>query len=257
MKPTILALCILHCAFCILPASGRTPEQIAGDLFVFTNRILRLEHPKDRNRAFHARLQRGAMTPDELSSALVLAAESLAGSTNWIDANSRRFAVNALGEFGTTNALPFLERGMRGDGPADPTDAMWATVNLSRREPIALERLSAVLRDGRQGDAGFRRDVYSRISVSLEYGKPDETRRKTLCGFLLGATSFETSAAGRLDELLCRVEPAFRESPERLRMASRLAEAELANGVTNGTFRALESSLRAKLGNGAVGGSSE
>ena len=34
MKPSILALCILHCALCILPAHAeRMPEQIAGDLF--------------------------------------------------------------------------------------------------------------------------------------------------------------------------------------------------------------------------------
>lgn len=186
------------------------------------------------------------MTPDELSSALVLAAEALADATDPLDASSQRFAVSALGEFGTTNALPFLERGMRGDGPADRIDAMWATVNLSRREPAALKRLSAVLRDGRPGDVGFRRDVYSRISVSLEYSETDETRRQALCGFLLGATTFETSAAGQLDELLCRVEPEFKDSPERLRMAERLAEAELASGVTNGTFRALETALRAK-----------
>ncbi len=246
MKKTVLALRILHCALCIPFASARTPEQAASDLFTVTNRILRLEHGEDRDDVFRYFLASGKMTPDELSSTLVLASETLAGAKNPLDANSRRFAVSALGGFGTTNALPFLERTMREGDAFWSVAAMWAAVNLSHREPAALECISGVLRDGRPGDAGFRRDVYSRVAVSLDYEKPDKTRRNALCGFLRGATAFETDAAGQLDELLCRVEPEFRDSPERLRMAVRLAEDERARGVTNGMFRALASSLRAK-----------
>ena len=197
------------------------------------------------------------MTPDELSSTLVLAAESLAGATNWIDADSRRFAVGALGEFGTTNALPFLERGMRGDGPADPIDAMWSLVDISERIPEALETIASALRAERREDARLHFDLYARIGDEFEYGKPDETRRKALCGFLLERTDGETVQAGQLDELLCRVEPAFRESPERFRMAARLAETELANGTTNGAFRALEASLSAQRGRSTDEGESE
>ena len=258
MGKSILALCVACCVLCVLPARAeRTPERVAGDLAALTNRILRLEHSEDRDDIFRSFLASGKMTPDELSSALVLAAESLADATDPIDASSRRFAVSELGLFGTTNALPFLERTMREGDAFWSVAAMWAAVNLSHREPAALGCISGVLRDGRPGDSGFRRDVYSRVAVSLDYEKPDETRRTELCGFLLGATAFETIAAGQLDELLCRVEPEFKDSPERLRMAARLAEAELANGTTNGAFRALEASLRAKRGDKTTGGEPE
>jgi hypothetical protein len=247
VRKSTLALCIAYCALCILPARAeRTPEQFADYMDALTNRILRMEHPWDRDDSFRAVLDSGRMTPDELSSALVLAAESLAGATDPIDASSRRFAVSALGSFGTTNALPFLERGMRGNGPADPIEAMWSLVDLSARAPEAFGTIASALRAERREDARLHLDLYARIGDEFQYGKPDETRWKHLCGFLVERTESETVQAERLDELLCRVDPAFRESPERLRMAARLAEGERACGVTNGTFGALETSLRAK-----------
>ena len=248
MKKAILSFCILHFAFCISTALARSPEQIAQDLLILTNEtgILRLEHPWDRQDAFRAMLG-GGMKPDELSALLVSAAEALSKSKGVLDADARRFAVSALGEFGTTNALPFLERTMGGGDRFWSIAAMWAAVNLSDREPLALQRISSVLSDGRAGDASFHREVYSRIAVSFDYGRPSAASRKALCDFLVGLTAFETVAANDLDDLLCKVVPEFRESQERLRMAARLARAERDKGVENGRFQVLEASLRVKL----------
>ena len=252
MKLSILSLCIVCSTSCILPAAARTPEQTASDLFALTNDtgVLRLEHSWDREDAFRAMLGDG-MTPDELSSALVLAAESLADAKNPLDASSRRFAVSALGEFGTANALPFLEREMRDDGASDPIEVMWALVDLSERVPEAFGTISSALRIERRNDARLCLDLYARIDDEFAGDGPSGSRRKALVAFLLERTESETVQAGRLDELLCRVEPSFRESPERLRMAACLAEAELENGMTNGAFRALEASLREKCVDGA------
>lgn len=207
---------------------------------------LRYEHPWDADASFRALLEQGRTTPDDLSAVLVEIAETYSTAENRLDYNVGRFARDHLGEYGTPNAIPFLEKTMREDGGSGGTFAAWQLVKMGARHPEALDLVGSILKDKSWPDSGnARMRIYLWVGMMFEGGAPQQDYADRLRAFLLDAAGVETHETEQLDQALCLAIPSYATSRERLRFAERIAAIEKAEGRTDGHFTSLESELRA------------
>lgn len=208
--------------------------------------VLRYEHPFEAAEAFRDLLSQGQTTPDDLSAVLVETAEAYSTAEDRLDYNVGRFARDYLGEYGTPNAIPFLETTMREDGGSGGTFAAWQLVKMGARHPEALERVGTILKDKTWADSGnARMRIYLWVGMMFEDGAPQQDYADRLRAFLLDAARVETHETEHLDHALCLAIPAYATSRERLHFAGRIAAIEKSEGRTDGPFTALESELRA------------
>ncbi|MBQ7189836.1 MAG: hypothetical protein IJR99_10515 [Kiritimatiellae bacterium] len=240
-KKLALFCCLAACA-----AFARTPEEMKEDVNVITNRILAYVHGNMKTNAMRNFAKLHKLTKEELTQEILLSIDAMKGNPQLV--SRRRFGIDILGEFGTTNAVPFLENLLH-DGNEAPSAPVGALIKCSGYSADGFNRIAGIMKEERKDDFWFKLSVYSQLSSKFEFGSPSPEIQKNMFDFLMEATTFETTAgAGHLDGLLCREYPAFRESLPRLRMAQRLAEKEKAGGVKDGTYTALARQLSGSPG---------
>ena len=204
MGKSILALCVACCVLCVLPARAeRTPEQVAGDLAALTNRILRLEHGDDMLYALPRWAEREGLSKDELSRALVLAAEAFRGATNREDRFARECAVDALGFCGTTNAVPYLESLVREESGAVFDGAMNALVILTKADAREIGAIHRIVTQDRGGDPGPLYGFYREMAHVLKWRDLDPGRASAIRTVLLETAGKTTDWSDVADEILC------------------------------------------------------
>lgn len=215
-------------------------------LHILTNKggILRMRHPQPRHDAMKSLVARGDASLDELSGSLVLAAHTLEFSSDDHDLNAQRFAITALGSFGTENALPYLEETVKGKDLGRAKNAMSSLVKLSERLPAALQILSTAMNTERAEDDDFRQATYFRIENEFDFANLSDERSEQLIAFLLSATETETHQAAQLDTLLCKVKGDYAESQERLCFVRRIAAVERQESKGDGYFSSVEHKLK-------------
>lgn len=215
-------------------------------LNVLTNSrgILRMRHPQPRHDVMRSLVAGGDVSPDELSEALVFAAKTLGSSSDSYDLNAQRFAISALGSFGTENALPYLEETVMGKDIGRAQNAMSSLVKLSARFPSALQILSTAMNTERVEDRDFKQATYFRIENEFDFANPTHEHLEQLVAFLLSATESEICQAAQLDSLLCKVKADYSASQERIRFVNRLASVEREEGKSDGYFSAIERELQ-------------
>ena len=227
MKPSILALCILHCEFCILPAHAeRTPEQIASDLFVLTNRIFRLEHGDDALEALPVWAEREGLSPDELSGELVLAVQALRGSTNRADRTVREWAVGALGFHGTANAVPHLESLVRSESGTVFDCAMNALVVLTKADAREIGEIHRIVTRDRGGDPGPLYGFYREMAHVLKWRDLDPGRASAIRTILLDTAETASDWSDVADEILCAHVSGYENSDVRIANLRRALSAD-------------------------------
>jgi hypothetical protein len=238
------------CALLFFPPTPLFAKMSKAQLLdTLTNRedgVLCFYHAEDKEAALRALLDNGDVTSEELSAALVEIAQTHSRATDFPEIGFRMFSIDSLGHFGTASALPFLETTLREDRGRDGTSAMFQMLNLSKKHPEALHRLSLIMRDANWAcQFGNRSLMYTKIKNEFDHGSPSPEWTEHVCTFLLDATDYELDQAKRLDDLLCQIMPTFSDSPERLRFASRIAKLERSAGQDDSPFAIIETTLRA------------
>lgn len=203
MRRTILALCIVHCALCLSAASARTPGQAERDLFMITNRILRLEHGDDMLDALPRWAEQEGLSADALSLTLVRAAESLHGSTNRGDRFAYECAISSLGFCGTSNAIPYLESAVRRESGSTFDSAMNALLVLTKADAKEVAEIRRIVMQDREGDPGPLYGFYLEMSHVLKWRNLDRDKASAIRTILLDAAAESTDWADVADGILC------------------------------------------------------
>ena len=230
MKSSILSLCIVHSALCILPAAARTPEQTANDLFALTNRILRLEHGDDMLEALPRWAEREGLSADDLSRTLVLAADALRGATNREDLFSRKCAISALGFCGTTNAVPYLESLVKKETGPDFDIAMNALIILTKADGREIEEIRRIVTQDRRGDSAPLYGFYREMAHVLKWRTLDPKRASVIREILLDIAAESTDWPEVADEILCAHVSGYAASSQRQSNLERALASIRANG---------------------------
>lgn len=226
-----------------------TQGELDDDVLSLTNSVggvFMLAHDEDVDEALKGMLNRPGRTPHDLSQALVLAAQGFKIGTGPFDGKMRLGIISCLGDFGTTNAIPFLEDVMRNGDMDSARTAVWSFLGCIRRGITDFEGLTTVLKSDRKDDFDLHKAAYDACLIDVEYGEMSPETKAAYRDFLVKASSFDVVGANILDAVSCRAFPDFADSPERLAMARRLAAEERIAGVANGRFASLAAELEAK-----------
>ena len=201
---------------------GLTSDEFCDDVFYLTNYVLTVEEGVDDfAKGFQSARRR---TNDEMAEELIFIFHVLDGNADM--AGSRRFTVELLSDFPTTNSIPFLIQVFQEE---DNLLGGAALSSYLRLQGFSQGSLAAV------GDffdknprSGHRISAFSQISHELEYEKHSAETRDRMLNFILQRTERGDIYGTWLDDILCRHLDGYATSDERRQNLNKLLDNPLA-----------------------------
>ncbi len=177
------------------------------------------------------------LSDDEFSARLVQLASI---TTNGEDATLRMFTIAALGDFGTTNALKFLEReALQG---RDATGGITGYGKVSGFDDSFFYLAEKILADTSRNNR-YRRvavyDVYkSLLSLDKPYWRPiSKQARVAAKDSLLRAAVNEDAYSAYVDDILMHGIDNYANNPQRLQIAQRIVQMHDVSDYTRNYFK--------------------
>ena len=205
-----LPLLVLVTAFSVSrTAFGLTSDEFCDDVSHLTNYVLSVEEDVgDFAKCFQSDRKR---TNDEMAEELIFIYLALDGNPDM--AGERQFAIELLGDFPTTNSIPFLIQVFQEE---EDLFGGAALASYLRVHDYSRESLAFI------GDffdthprTRHRRTAFSYISHELNYGRPSMEKRERMLDFILQRACKENYYADWLDRILCKHLPGYEKSDRR------------------------------------------
>ena len=179
------------------------------------------------------------LSNDEFSARLVKLATT---TTNGGDATLRMFTVAALGDFGTTNALKFLEsEALQG---RDATGGVTGYGKVSGFDDSFFDLAEKILADTSRKNR-YRRvavyDVYrSLLTLDKPYWRPISKRTRAAAKeSLLRAAVNEDAYSAYVDDILMHGMANYANNPQRLQIAQRIVQMRDVSDYTRNYFKTI------------------
>lgn len=211
--------------FCIVTFLGMTckalePNALTNIALLVKMRGLESEHASSEIMASIA--ETNGLSPKDCADALHLVYALFRNSTNSFDVGCSQHAVSLLGEFGGTNAIPYLLSIMENDEGLFRFYAGQGYLHVVHASPDSMSPVKeTIARSTRQGET-FAREIYRQADFDLTYDAPPPDYHRNLLRFLLEQSTVERNERRMLDEILCREIPKWRASTQRAENAAKM-----------------------------------
>ncbi len=226
----VLGMVLLACP-CAMQGQDEIDAEIREEMTVL--------HDEVRTPGLAAIRRNHNLSNDEFSARLVKLATV---TTNGEDSTLRMFTVAALGDFGTTNALKFLEcEALQG---RDATGGVTGYGKVSGFDDSFFNLAEKILADTSRKNR-YRRvavyDVYrSLLTLDRPYWRPiSKQTRATAKDSLLRAAINEDAYSAYVDDILMHGMDNYANNPQRLQIAQRIVQMRDVSDYTRNYFKTI------------------
>lgn len=196
------------------------------DLYAITNEILRLvDYPGNAMKDLQRHRNR---TDDEMAEELMFVCNALAGNDEMFSARVNAF--DYLGDFPSTNTIPFLQTTFKSEENACGIRALVSYIRLLDYSNEGFSVIDSFFDDSTY--AGFRLDIYSQLDNQLKYCNPAQETRERIVSFIRLRAGKGDVYGTWLDDILCQHFDGYATSDERHQNLKKLLDDSMMSAST-------------------------
>lgn len=204
-----------------------------------------LDHQGSQNEAMRSLVRRNGWTPDDCTEILLSLEASLRPRrTDYHSSFLHEITFGLMAEFATTNALPALEELLWDETMPEHFGPRMAYVRISRCAPEFQEPLVRRLDANVGTNDLFAFYCYGDIQWTLQWWKYPPEERQQFVDFLVCRAGEDVRNAGRIDDILCKEVPAWKDSPQRLENAEQMLRLHPEAAASRSVFAGIINRLR-------------